>query len=109
MATCSGEALRRGMMSIATLVAVPMMAMLRIVPTPGRSPSGYHAASTGMPTRMLTVPSWSPVSWAMPWWKTSHGPRPMPASAMPRDPHAEQDEAHEEAGEAWEDDGGRPP
>ena len=67
---------------MATFVAVPMRTMLSTVPTPGRSPSGYQAARIGMPSTMLTVPSWTPSCLAMPWWKTSHGPRPMSASAM---------------------------
>ena len=82
MATCAGRPAAGGTTDNATFVAVPISTMFRIVPTPGRSPSGHQAARMGIPTRMLTVPSSSPVILLIPWWKASHGPRPRPARTM---------------------------
>ena len=45
-----------GRTAMARFVAVPMIRTLRIVPMPGRSPSGHHSARIGMPSRTLTVP-----------------------------------------------------
>ena len=56
-----------------------------------------------MPTRMLTVPRASPVRLAIPWWNTSHGPRPRPDAAITAMPTPKIDEARHEAREAAKD------
>src|SRR5690606_4335 len=62
--------------------ASPTTSALLTVPMPGTWRSGIHSSSTNTPTTMRTVPIDRPLRSARPWWSTSQGDRPRPASIM---------------------------
>jgi len=51
----------------------PITTMLHTVPRPSGSPNSMTAMPMTKPTKMVTVPIWTPITLAMPAWNTSHG------------------------------------
>ena len=59
-----------------------MTMTLETVPSPGRWRSGIQRSRTSAPTMQTHMPVPRPMRRDRPWWKTSHGSAPSPASRI---------------------------